>query len=165
MFPTYRASKYLFPVQVSLWTKRKHTLAKRIKHKLKKQISQLFLSRQQQRVTNKKISTAISFHAIPKCTVNSPDTVVNRPVLNINSSSVTFKDNTVLTVHNISQLCELKVIVLQSNKDLLAHTAQGEKRGWGNRRRTRFSMCTWHVSSLDTHCLPTPTNWTSATYM
>lgn len=74
-----------------------------------------------------KISTAISFPTILKHMVNSPDTVVNRPVLS--SSIVKFKDNTVLTVHSITQLCELKVTLLQSKKDQLANTAQGENRG------------------------------------
>lgn len=63
----------------------------------------------------------------PKMTVNSPDTVVNRPVQS--SSNVKFKDNTVLTVQNITQLCELKATLLQPNKDPLANTAQGENRG------------------------------------
>ena len=73
-----------------------------------------------------KISTAISFPTILKRMVNSPDTVVNRPVLS--SSIVKFKDNTVLTVHSITQLCE-QVTLLQSKKDQLANTAQGENRG------------------------------------
>lgn len=58
---------------------------------------------------------------------NSPDTVVNRPVPS--SSLVRFKDNNIgLTVHNITQLWELKVTLLQSNKDQLANTVQGENR-------------------------------------
>lgn len=61
--------------------------------------------------------------------MNSPDTVVDRPTLS--SSLVRFKDNTVLTVHNVTQLRELKVALLRSNKDQLANIAQGENRGRG----------------------------------
>lgn len=42
--------------------------------------------------------------------------------------TVKFKDNKDLTVHNMTQLCESKVILLQSNKDLLSNTTQGENR-------------------------------------
>lgn len=98
----------------------------------------------------------------PKMTINSPDTVVNKLVQS--SSIVKFKDNTVLTVHNITQLCELKATLLQPNKEPLANTAQGENRELEKLNEDLLSHLACSPSTR-THFLPTPTNWTSATYM
>lgn len=134
MCPTSRASKYLFPGLGVQRCKGNMYLSNKINTSLKKKLRDLPFQAVAVHYQQYFYYRTISFPPIPKCTVNSPDTEENRPIL----TAVKFKDNMVFTVHNITQLYEVKDILLQSNKNLLANKAAGEIRGLGNQGENRL---------------------------